>query len=73
MTDTWTTPEVAALLGISSAGVRQLVHRGRLHPVRGGGRPLRFRWLDVERLRVSRTSAVERSRLDAATERFLTC
>ena len=69
MTDALTTAEAALVLGITPAGVRKLVERGQLAPVLGG-KPLRFRWLDVERLRAARLSASERARLDTLARRW---
>jgi hypothetical protein len=51
---TRTTAEVAAILEISEAAVRKLVQRRRLAPVRRGARPLKFRALDVEKMRAER-------------------
>lgn len=51
---TRTTAEVARILHLSEAGVRKLVERHRLTPIRRGAHPLKFRALDVEGLRAAR-------------------
>jgi excisionase family DNA binding protein len=71
---TLTTAEAAALLGISTATVRMLVHRGKLTPVRRGARPLRFHAADVWDLQVARLTAAEladRARLWAEVDAML--
>jgi hypothetical protein len=52
--DTVSTPEVALALGVSEAGVRQLVHRGELTPLKGATKPLRFRRAVVDRVLAAR-------------------
>jgi excisionase family DNA binding protein len=66
---TLTTAEAALVLGISPAGVRQLVHRGRLRPVLMS-KPRRFRWADVEAVRVARMPPADHARLDDLARRW---
>lgn len=61
-----TTSETAAELGIGESGVRMLVQRGQLAPVRPGAKPLRFRESEVWRLQQQRARADERARVEAA-------
>jgi hypothetical protein len=56
-----TSAEAAALLGVGSTGLRMLVLRGQLTPIRPGARPLLFRAADVWELQVSRLTAAERA------------
>lgn len=64
MNETLTTDEAARVLGLRPATVRRWVMKGWLRPVTGG-RPLRFRWLDVEQARAERMAPDDRARLDA--------
>lgn len=57
---TRTTHEVAVILGIGDSGVRELARRRVLVPIRRGARPLKFRALDVERVRIARESQAAR-------------
>lgn len=66
---TLTTAEAALVLGISPAGVRKLVERGQLRAVLMS-KPRRFRWEDVERVRVARMPAEEHARLDELARRW---
>jgi excisionase family DNA binding protein len=61
-----TTQEVAAMLRITSSGVRMLVARGRLNPVKRGARPLMFQALDVERLVAQRQPTWHKADVAAA-------
>lgn len=63
---TRTTAEAAAILGLSEAGVRKLVQRHHLHPMRHGAHPLLFPALDVERLAASRLSPKTLAAINAA-------
>jgi hypothetical protein len=58
---TLTSAEAAAVLGIGTTGLRDLVHRGRLAPITPGARPLTFHAADVYDLQVARRSAAERA------------
>lgn len=62
---TMTTREAGQALGIGGSGVRMLVQRGDLHPVRRGARPLRFNQAEVWRLQSARRSVTERAAIQA--------
>lgn len=68
---TMTTSEAAAELGIGESGVRMLVRRGQLAPVRPGAKPLRFADAEVWRLQQLRARADERARVEAAYDTAL--
>jgi predicted site-specific integrase-resolvase len=60
-----TIDEAAEELGISTAGVRKLVERGELKPLRRKAKPSRFWLLDVAEAKARRMSRAEHDRLDA--------
>lgn len=62
---TLTITEAAAELGISPAGVRKLVQRGRITPIEPGAHPLRFHAIAVFDLQVQRRTPQERAQHDA--------
>lgn len=64
MNETLTTDEAAEVLGLRPATVRRWVMKGWLRPV-VGGRPLRFRWLDVEQALATHRPGVDQERLEA--------
>ena len=67
---TVTTAEAADILDTSEANVRQLVHRGRLRPVRPGAKPLRFMEAHVLDVRWERRPAAEQEWLRVAARLF---
>jgi hypothetical protein len=59
-----TISEAAAELGISTAGVRKMVMRREIEPLRRAARPLRFWLMDVADAKARRLGADEDARLD---------
>jgi len=64
--DTLTTREAAAVLGLGPSGMRMLVLRGKLTPLKRGAHPLRFPADDVWRLEAARRGAAEMGEIQAA-------
>lgn len=62
---TLTSSEAADVLGISTGGMRMLVARQTLRPIRPGAHPLRFHALDVYELQVRRRTVRERAEHEA--------
>jgi len=56
---TLTSAEAAEALDIEATGLRGLVHRGRLAPIRSGAKPLTFWAKDVYDLQVERRTKAE--------------
>lgn len=62
--ETLTSAEAALALGVGTGGVRMLVQRDKLTPIRRGARPLRFHAQDVVALRRDRLTSAERTEID---------
>lgn len=60
-----TSTEAAAILGVTTSGLRTLVSRGRLTPIEAGARPLEFHAGDVYDLQVQRRTTAEIAWQDA--------
>lgn len=50
MSETWTTSEVAKVLGVKPDTVCQWVHRGKIRPVAAGVKPLRFHLDEIRKV-----------------------
>lgn len=61
---TLTSSEAAAYLSVTTSGLRDLVHKGRLKPI-PGSRPHKFYAIDVFDLQVARRTAAQRAQHDA--------
>lgn len=62
---TLTSVEAAEVLGVTTAGLRKLVERGRITAIRPGAHPLTFHAADVFDLQVQRRTPAERVWHDA--------
>lgn len=60
-----TSSEAAAILGIGASGLRMLVKRGQLTPIRAGAHPLEFHAVDVFDLQVARRTQREHAEISS--------
>lgn len=67
---TITSTEAAAILGLTTSGLRNLVLRDKLAPVRPGAHPLRFMREAVIELEWTRRSPAEKARNAEAARRL---
>jgi hypothetical protein len=67
---TLTSAEAAAVLDVTTNGLRDLVYRGRLTPIVPGARPLEFHAKGVYDLQVERRTAAQRAAHDALWEEY---
>lgn len=67
---TVTTEEAARILGVTPGMVRQLVMKGKLHPLKPKARPLRFRKSEILELEMSRRPQSESDWLDRLSQEW---